>query len=714
MTEPTAGAGANQRRPWRVRYRVGLGGTVSLLLAITLLALAAGTYVNTYDAIVYLAHERARELLVQTGFRIRSHMLAAVPSVELSRMLIRDKLLPSDREALGRQFILVLRANPTFSWVSYSDAAGSFTGAYRAQDGTLRVSYTRLRGGKSELTEYTVDDSGTWTPSLRKTDYGYDPRRDRFYEAAQSAGRRVWVGPYVFFDEGVPGMTCAAPHLAPDGRLLGVFTVDFNLNALSRFVSELSFGRRGRVVVLTPDGTVIAHPTLRVVEVTGQQSEGKLVRAPDVPDPMLQSFAAAARTDEGARTLLAGDGAEEFTFNHGNERYLAAIRRVDIDNGLTWIVGAFAPEDDFLDVLERNHVIAIAIAATALCIGMVLTFVLARRISVPLTRLASEMEEAGAFNLTARPPQPTIFKEVALMDEALLRMKGSLRSFAYYVPTDLVRTMLASGQEATLSGHRRELTVYFSDIAGFTAKAETMTPDELVSAMSRYLEEMTRIIAAHGGTVDKFIGDAIMAFWGAPAPVADHAARACETAIHCQRALARIRASAGTAWEASQHARIGIATGDVVVGNMGSPERFNYTVMGDTVNLASRLEGLNKLYGTSILVTEPTYDAARVRVIGRPVDLVQVQGRSRGVKVYELLGLAGEDEDGVAEMASTAAEAFDAYVAGEFGRAAACFETMLERRPHDRVAALLAERCREFMATPPPADWAGVYVATQK
>jgi adenylate cyclase len=714
MTDSTVAGGANQRHPWRVRYRVGLGATVSLLLAITLLALATATYVNTYEAIVQLAHDRARDLLAQTGVRIQSHMLAAVPSVELSRMLVRDKLLPTDREALSRHFILVLRANPSFSWVSYSDAAGSFTGAYRAQDGTLRVSHTRLRSGRSELTEHTVDDSGTWTPFQRKTDYGYDPRRDRFYEAAQSAGRRVWVGPYVFFDEGVPGMTCAVPHFAPDGRLLGVFTVDFNLNALSRFVAGLSFGRHGRVVILTPDGTVIAHPTLKVVEVTGQKSEGKLLRAPDVADRMLQAFAAAARTHEGAQTLLAGDGAEEFTFIRENERYLAAIRRVEIDDGLTWIVGAFAPEDDFLDVLERNHLVAITVAATALCFGMLATFVLARRISVPLTRLASEMEEAGAFNLTARLPQRTIFKEVALMDEALLRMKGSLRSFAYYVPTDLVRTMLASGQEATLSGHRRELTVYFSDIAGFTAKAETMSPDALVSAMSRYLEAMTRIIAAHGGTVDKFIGDAIMAFWGAPAPVADHAARACETAIHCQRALARIRANPGTPWEASQHARIGIATGDVVVGNMGSPERFNYTVMGDTVNLASRLEGLNKLYGTSILVTEATYDAARGRVIGRPVDLVQVQGRSRGVKVYELLGLAGEDEDGVAALAATAAEAFDAYVAGEFGRAAAGFETMLERQPQDRVAALLAERCREFMATPPPADWAGVYVATQK
>ena len=714
MEQSNHDSGTNQRPPWRVRYRVGLGATVSLLLAITLGVLAAATYVNTRAAIVELAHDRAHDLLIQTGARVKVHMMAAVPSVELSRMLIRDKLLQGDREALGRQFILVLRANPTFSWVSYSDGAGSFTGGYRTADGILRVSHTQLRSGKSELTEFTVTESGSWTPYLREKDYGYDPRHDRFYRAARDAGRRVWVGPYVFFDEGVPGMTCAAPHLAADGRLLGVFTVDFNLNTLSRFVAELSFGRRGRVVILTPEGTVVAHPTSRVVEVTGQKSEGKLLRAEDVADPVLQSFTAAAHTSKGTASRLLASGAAEFTFDHGNERYLGAIRRVDIDHGLAWMVGAFAPEADFTEVLRRNHLIAMAIAAVALSIGVVLTLLLARRISVPLTRLATEMEEAGAFQLTRRPPQPTIFKEVALMDEALLRMKGSLRSFSYYVPTDLVRTMLASGQEATLSGHRRELTVYFSDIAGFTAMAETMTPDALVNAMSRYLEEMTHIIAAHGGTVDKFIGDAIMAFWGAPVPVANHAVQACETAIRCQRTLARIRAHAATAWERAQYARIGIATGDVVVGNIGSPQRFNYTVMGDTVNLASRLEGLNKLYGTAVLVSEATYAGARDRVIGRPVDIVQVKGRSSGVKVYELLALVDENDDEARKAAAAAEDAFESYVARDFRRAAACFESMLQHVPGDRVAALLLDRCREFIALPPPADWAGVYVATQK
>jgi adenylate cyclase len=244
--------------------------------------------------------------------------------------------------------------------------------------------------------------------------------------------------------------------------------------------------------------------------------------------------------------------------------------------------------------------------------------------------------------------------------------------------------------------------------------AEMMSPDELVRAMGHYLDEMTRIIAAQGGTVDKFIGDAIMAFWGAPAESADHAARACETAVQCQRKLADIRATASTPWGKGLHSRTGIATGSALVGNIGSPERFNYTVMGDTVNLASRLESLNKLYGTAILVSEATYRAAGNRVVGRPVDVVQVKGRQSGVKLYELLCLATDEDREARDLAALGEQGLGAYLARDFEAAARRFDAMLRLRPHDPAAAMLLDRCREFIAAPPPADWTGVYIATQK
>ena len=184
-----------------------------------------------------------------------------------------------------------------------------------------------------------------------------------------------------------------------------------------------------------------------------------------------------------------------------------------------------------------------------------------------------------------------------------------------------------------------------------TSIAETMAPDELVQLLSRYFDEMTQVIAAQGGTVDKFIGDAIMAFWGAPALTADHAARACEAALRSQRKLAELRAAPDPPGLANIRARIGIATGDVLVGNVGSHDRFNYTVMGDTVNLASRLEGLNKLYGTRILISDHTYQAAREHIVARPVGVVQVKGKRQCVEVWEPLCLACEDDAVARELA---------------------------------------------------------------
>jgi adenylate cyclase len=694
--------------PKYVPLRVGLGVAVSLLVTITVIAVSGVTYLNTRDAILDETNERVDALLREVSGRVAAHMSSAVPAIETSRMLLRDGLVRGDNDALARQFTAVLRNNPSFSWVSYSDESGAFNGAYRAPDGTIHVSQSTFNATGGELHEFLVSDAGEWTPSLHETNYGYDPRADRFYAAARQARARVWIGPYVFFDEGVPGITCASPLYDPAGRLRGVFTVDFNLNELSRFVSELPFGQHGRVFVLTPDGTVVGDPTLRLVQVTGQGSRGTLVTVANAGDALLARWFDAWK-QSGSRSATA-----RFSFALGSQRFIAGSRTMEFDRSLSWIVGAAAPEADFLGLLARDRLVAAVILAGALLFGVLLSLVLARRISAPLAALATEMGQVGDFILKDRERLPTHLREVALMDRSLLAMKGSLRSFSYYVPTDLVRAMLASGQEARLEGRSTELTVWFADIAGFTSIAESVPPDEVVRHLARYFDVVSRQVTASGGTIDKFIGDAIMAFWGAPAPASDHAARACEAAVRCQRALESLRSSAETPVLGALRARIGIASGHMLVGNVGTPDRFSYTVIGDTVNLASRLEGLNKLYGTPILVSESTFAAARGRVVARPVDLVQVKGTHRGIRVYEPLCLAEEDDANAREIAAWSEQAFTAYLAKDFLGAAEYFARVGLLRPGDKASAVLQARCRAYLVSPPQADWTGVHIATEK
>ncbi len=685
---------AGKRQSRLVQYRVGLGITVSLLVAGAIGLVAWASLANTRAAIVELTDQQVRELLTGLDTRVQDHLQAAVTAAQLSEQLMSNGVLRRDPDVLARHFTEVLRANPTFAWASYSDAMGNFTGAYRATDGSLHASQTTLKARAK----------GVWERHYEETANDYDPRDEEFYKAAQQAGKLVWIGPVIFYDEGLPGITCANPRYAKDRSLLGVLTVDFNLNFLSDFVAQLHFGKSGKVFMFAQDRHVIAFPGLRLVENAGQGKAVQLVTEADVADPVFQAFIA-------RKEALAE---EQFTVLQASQRYVAGYRRLKVAGGPTWFLGAYAPESDFMGVLTRNREAAFAIAVVALCIGLLLTMILARRISVPLTRLASEMQEVGDFQLSVRPPIKTIFKEVATMDESLLLMKGSLRSFSYYVPRDLVRAMLASGQEATLQGQTREMTVYFSDIAGMTSMAEAMTPDQLVELLSRYFDEMTGVVAAQGGTVDKFIGDAIMAFWGAPAPTADHAARACETALRSQRRLAELRAAPDVPGLANIRSRIGIATGDVLVGNVGSHDRFNYTVMGDTVNLASRLESLNKLYGTQILIGDATYRAARERIVARPVGVVQVKGKRHCVEVWEPLCLASEDDAVAHELARLFAQGLEAYIMRDFRGAAEQYKAALRLRPHDEPAAVLLERCREFLSAPPPEAWNGVYVATEK
>jgi adenylate cyclase len=692
--------GGGQKHARRIRFRVGLSVAVSLLVGGAIALVAWASLGNTRGAMIEQTDQQVHALLAELDLDVRDQLEDAVHAVELSQGLLSRGVLGDHPDLLARHFTEVLRANPSFAWASYSDARGNFTGAYRAPDGSLHISQTTL-AAHGTLHDYTVASSGAWERHYEQTANDYDPRDEEFYKASERARKLVWVGPVIFYDEGMAGITCADPRLDANGRLAGVLTVDFNLKLLSDFISQLHFGAHGKVFLFDQDRHVIAFPGLQPVTIPGHGSYGKLLTESDVPDPVFQALVARKRAaDE-----------EQFTLPVGGERYIGGYRRLDMAGGPVWYLGTYAPEADFLGVLARNERAAVAVAIGALAIGLLVTMILARRISVPLTRLASEMAEVGDFHLHLRSPMKTVFREVAVMDESLLNMKGSLRSFSYYVPRDLVRSMLQSGQEATLQGQTREMTVYFSDIEGMTSIAEQMAPDALVEMLSRYFDEMTEVIAAQGGTVDKFIGDAIMAFWGAPVATADHAARASEAALRCERKLAELRR---TPELARIRARIGIATGEVLVGNVGSQDRFNYTVMGDTVNLASRLEGLNKVYGTRILLSDAAFRAARARVIARPVGVVQVKGKSQPVEVWEPLGLASEDDAPARELARLFVEGLDAYIARDLRTAAACYQEALRLKPDDRPAAILMERCRQFLAAPPSEEWSGVYVATEK
>ncbi len=284
-----------------------------------------------------------------------------------------------------------------------------------------------------------------------------------------------------------------------------------------------------------------------------------------------------------------------------------------------------------------------------------------------------------------------------------------------YTSPALVRTLLERRDLLDrFGGARQELTVYFSDIRGFTTLSEGMDPEPLVELLNEYLSAQTEIVERHGGYVDKYIGDAIMAVWGAPLPAADHAARACRAAAEMRERLAALRPRWKERHGVELHAGAGVNTCQAVAGNVGSRRKTNYTVLGDGVNLASRLEGATKAYGVEILVGEGTRIAAGDDFVFRSADVLRVKGKRAGVPVHELVGLAAALPP--AEVARVAAweGAIAGYRARHFDRARGAFAALLRDRPEDPLARVYVDRCDAFLAAPPPADWDGIHDLFQK
>jgi adenylate cyclase len=285
---------------------------------------------------------------------------------------------------------------------------------------------------------------------------------------------------------------------------------------------------------------------------------------------------------------------------------------------------------------------------------------------------------------------------------------------ARYLSPSVSHWALQDPERLKLGGETRTMTVLFSDLRGFTALSHALEPQALVALLNEYMTAMTEIVFRHDGVLDKYIGDAIMAFWNAPMDQPDHPRRACGTALDMIARLRELNAD----WERrglrTLNLGIGINTGPMVVGNMGSRDRLAYTVMGDTVNVASRLEGLNKEYGTRLVIGEAVKAEAGDAFLYRLLDLVAVKGRQEPLAVYEVLSRAGEREPASAALVAAYEQGIALYRSRRWADAVAVFERLLAAAPEDGPSGLYLRRSRALLAAPPPEDWNGVYVAQHK
>ena len=392
--------------------------------------------------------------------------------------------------------------------------------------------------------------------------------------------------------------------------------------------------------------------------------------------------------------------------------YFVTFSSLNFNN---WVVATVIPASDFLASIQRSAMILlIALAILTVVVAAIAILLANRLVAAPLLRIASQLKHIEDFRLDRVIRLASPLRELDDLSGILLQMSRGLASFQKYMPTELVRTLVSQGVEPRPGGHQQTLTVMFTDIAGFTGISEELG-DRVVHVLGEYLEAVSTAVLNRRGTIDKFIGDGVMAFWGAPAPNERHAADACAAALECQHLLALQRAEAERSGGTPLRMRVGINTGRMLVGNIGSSKRLSYTVIGDPVNVASRLEALGKIYGVDVIIGEDTRTAASDAVIVRRLDRVAVYGRIGGLAIYELLGMAEDRGAEVPQWVETYEAGLAAYEDRSWSEAVRLFEATAARHGGvDRPSEILLERCRGCLADPPPTDWIPISILESK
>jgi adenylate cyclase len=333
--------------------------------------------------------------------------------------------------------------------------------------------------------------------------------------------------------------------------------------------------------------------------------------------------------------------------------------------------------------------------------------------------LSEEATRIKNFELDSNEEVHTDIFELQLLNNSITSMRMSMRAFSKFIPKVLVAKLLKTNQSVRIGGKLRRVTLLFSDVVNFTTVSENYPAEKLVLHLSDYFEEVTQIIMKANGTIDKYIGDAVMAFWGAPIVDKDQALNACRAALTLQHRLTHLNRQWAVEGKPILETRIGIHTGDVIVGNMGSSDRMNYTALGDTVNLAARLEGTNKMYHTHIIISEEVLSEMDERCLVRPIDLVAVKGKTKAVKIFELVGLFQDDPSLLpSEMqvnyCNLFTKAFQLYTERRWDAAISLLEDIKNHYGDDYTVSLYLERCLAFKDNPPPEDWDGVMHLTEK
>ena len=459
--------------------------------------------------------------------------------------------------------------------------------------------------------------------------YGYDARTRPWYRETMRLDGPFVTAPYLSFSIGAPVITVSAPFR---GKVPGVLAADLKLDTFSDFVQAQRPGPHGVVMIFDQAGSLIAHPDFKefVARAMTDPSRSQLPR--HGRDQIRNCrFRAAQFTRRRQQEGIVRD--EE------GRGYLFRLTS-SLSAGYSASILLLAAQDDFVQNVRKLQFTGLILAIIVGAAFIPMVWIFGSRMAHSINAITAQARKLQNLAEPDAVPVTSHIAEIHELGNTVNLAQRAIWSFAHFVPKEIVRRVLDNSISTRLGGVKQEITLVFTDVQGFTTIAESADPDVLMRQTSRYFSVLTQAFLAEGGTIDKFIGDAVMVFWNAPNPQPDHVACACRAALAAQAAGERLNAEFEAEGLKPFVTRFGIHVGEAVVGNVGSAERMNYTALGNAVNLAARLEGLNKQVGTTILASEDVYLRVHDQFEFRAFDAVVAKGMSRETRIYGLVGVS--------------------------------------------------------------------------
>lgn len=669
---------------------------VSLLLLVGGIIVAVDYYMQRKDVVIY-----TNDLMLANSNIIQQRILNFLQPIQdnlnIGAQLISRQLIIPGRTTEFTNFLLsFLIKNPHFTGVGWGDRDGT---AYYVERKFANVfvaqTIARTHDSAYDITK-NIDQDGKILTTPQSYNTTYDLYGRPWFKEAVSRHIPVVTSPSLAYNPdsntSVMAVSFSYPIYDASGELKGVFLVDSQLSALSDFINTLKITPHAYTFVFNNKNEMLAGKLANTAILD------KLPMVADVLMPWVK--ASFVEYQKNKRSL--------FFYSFAGKNYLAFYSEMLHVPYVPCSVAIVLPAQDITQSLTHNLLLNIMIGISVLIGGMVIVSGIARSISRPIVKLADEADAIKDLNFSEDIKQNSYIKEIFSMQQAFNVMKNSLKSFMRYVPVTLIKKMLASGGVAHVGGESKTVTFLFSDIHNFTALSESMSPSELMKYLSEYFDAMTRTVLENQGVLDKYIGDGIMAFWGAPVEDSEHAVHACKCALAMLETLADLNAAWHAIGKPELTIRIGINTGEAVVGNVGSEDRLNYTAMGDSVNIASRLEELNKLYGTTIIINQTTYQLVKEYFASRFLDSITVRGKAINIKAYEIIATNSWLLAQLSAYQTDFERAFALYAAGNWNEARVAFTELATNYPNDQLAKVYLKRC-DLLQQNPPQKWQGIW-----